>query len=239
MINYDFIDGKEPDARLAADIEPVTKIDPFDLDRAKQHFAVFESKIKDWAKEVESADIKSETDATAFTDTIGKAKSLIKKFETTRKDITAEAYGFYKDVMGFEKYYTNMINEKVVDPANSKLSFYFKQIQIEHQKAEKAAQEAAAAKQKELDEIADAAGVDRVELDKPVFKEDKPKIAGEAATAHIREKWDYKVIDFEQIPIDYLMVDDKAVKQAIKNGERRIAGIEIFKEVSAQVRARR
>jgi DNA-binding phage protein len=141
--------------------------------------------------------------------------------------------------MGFEKYYSNMIKEKIVDPAGFKLSAYFKQQAIEREKAEKAAQEAAAKKQKELDQIADDAGVDRVELDKPVIKKDKPKIAGEAASAHTREKWVYEVVNLKAVPHDFLQVNDKAIKQAIKNGERHIPGLEIKKEVTAQVRARR
>jgi hypothetical protein len=237
-MKYDFItaSGKENELQ---ELQPLSTADPFDLDRAKQHFAVFESKIKDWAKAIKAADLKTEADAADFTDTIGKAKSLVKEFEKRRKDITKEAYDFYKDVMGFEKFYTNMIEKEVIGPANSKLSFYFTQIQIERQKAEKAAQVVAAGKQKELDKIADDAGVDRVKLDKPILKKSKSKIVGSAASATPKTDWLYKVLSINIVPRDFLMVNDKAVKQAIKNGERDIAGLQIYQETKAQVRARR
>jgi hypothetical protein len=234
-MDYSFVNG----GALSVELDPVAKTGSFDLDRAKQEFAVFESKINDWAAAVVDADIKNEIDAKNFTDTIGKAKRLVKDLENLRKYITGDAFKFYKDVMGFEKYYGEMINAKVINPANSKLSFYFKQIQIERQKAEKAAQAAAAKKQIELDQMADSAGVDKVVLDKPVIKDSKPKITGESASAHVKSDWLYKVENFDKIPRSYLMVDDKAIKRAIKNGERKIAGIVIFEETTAQVRSRR
>lgn len=236
--NFDFISdmaeavGKTEDA-------PIVKIDQFDLDYAKARFEQFESKIKEMAAAIGEADIKDQAGAEAFTDTIGRAKRLVKDFENLRKKITGRAYNFYKDVLGFEKYYSNMVNAQIIRPANSKLSFYFKQIEIERQKAQKAAQEAAAKKQAELDQIADAAGVDRVELDKPIVKNEKPKIAAAAGSAIIREKWEYEVVNFSEIPREFLQVNDKAIKQAIKNGEREIAGLKIYKEVEAQVRSRR
>jgi hypothetical protein len=153
--------------------------------------------------------------------------------------ITADAYGFYKDVLGFEKYYTNMVSAKVIDPANQKLSFYFKQKEIERQKTEKKAQEAAASKQIELNKIADDAGVDRVKLDKPILKNGKTRVVGEAGSATPKETWVYNVLIFDEIPRSYLMIDDKAIRRAIKSGERKIAGLEIHKETSAQVRTRR
>jgi hypothetical protein len=240
-MDYSFVTNDEkPKSEIEAKlVSAQIKMNPFDLDRAKQAFAVFESKIDEWAKVIAAADIKTEIDAKDFTNTIGEAKSLVKELENRRKEITGDAFKFYKDVMGFEKYYGEMIASKVIRPANSKLSFYFKQIQIERQKAERAAQAAAAKKQIELDKMADAAGVDKVKLDKPVFKDSKPKITGESASAHIKSTWLYRVENFDKIPRAYLTVDDKAVKRAIKNGERKIGGLVIFEETTAQVRSRR
>jgi hypothetical protein len=228
-MKYDFI--KNGDG-APAEIVPATATDPFDLDRAKQSFVIFEAKINDWARSVKNADIKNQMDAGLFTDTIGKAKSLVKQLQSERKRITARAYNFYKDVMGLERYYGDMIESTIIKPANLKLSFYFKQIEIERQKAEKAAQKAAAKKQIELDKIAEAAGVDKVKLDKPIIKDSKPKITGESASAHVKKTFIYTIHNFEKIPRSFLMVDDKAIKRAIKNGERMIPGLVISEETT-------
>lgn len=145
-MEYDFI-NKDANA-TQAEIMPATQAEPFDIDHAKQAFEIFESKINRWAEAVKDADLKTEIDAGLFTDTISKGKTLIKDLEKLRKNITANAYQFYKDVLGFERYYSNMIEAKVINPADQKLSFYFKQIEIKNQKAEKAARAAAAKKQK-------------------------------------------------------------------------------------------
>jgi hypothetical protein len=238
MMNYDFV-NKHADATPAEILAPATMIEPFDVESAKKKFKIFESKIKDWAEKVESADIKNEVDAGLFTDTIANGKSLIKDLEKLRKEITGDAYKYYKDVLGFERYYTNMIEAQVVNPADHKLSFYFKQKEIEHKKAERLAQEAAGKKQIELDKLAEAAGVDKVKLDKPIFKEGKTKVVGAAGSASPKKKWLFKVDDFDKIPRSHLMVDDKSINRAIKNGERVIPGLVIYEETKAQVRARR
>jgi hypothetical protein len=239
-MDYSFIEKTENGNAGSVEVKPMaTFANPFDLESVKAQFQKFESRINEMAGQIKAADLKTETDAAAFTDTIGRAKSLINGFEKKRKEISGDAYNFYKDCLGFEKYYSKMVKDKIIDPAESKLSFYFKQIEIERKKAEKAAQAAIEEKQKQLDEIADSAGVDRVKLDAQTFKNEKPKIAGEAATATPKDKWIYEVENISKVPIEYLMIDDKAVNRAIKNGERKIPGLAIKKEVKAQVRARR
>jgi hypothetical protein len=237
-MDYSFIEGG-PASGLSQEIGAVTVPDPFDLARAKQCFAVFESKIKDWGRLVDDSEITDELEAQQFTDAIGKAKGLVKDFEKNRKLITADAYGYYKDVLGFEKYYTSMVADKVIDPANIKLSFYFKQKEIERQKTEKKAQASMESKQVDLDQIADDAGVDRVKLDKPILKSGKTRVVGEAGSATPKTTWLYKVKSINNVPRDFMAVDDKAIRQAIKNGERNIPGLEIYKETTAQVRTRR
>ena len=123
-MDYSFIKGEKVTG-AEQELGAIARIpDPFDLDRAKQCFAVFESKIKDWGRLVDQSEIKNEREAQQFTDAIGKAKGLVKDFEKNRKLITADAYGFYKDVLGLERYYSTMILSKVINPADDKLSFH-------------------------------------------------------------------------------------------------------------------
>lgn len=40
--------------------------------------------------------------------------------------------------------------------------------------------------------------------------------------------WDFEVVDKSQLPLDFLKVDETAIRNAIRNGERTISGVNIF-----------
>lgn len=54
----------------------------------------------------------------------------------------------------------------------------------------------------------------------------------ETSTLHERKIWKWKVVDIDKVPKTYVqrLVDSKKVDMAVKNGKRKIAGIEIFEE---------
>jgi hypothetical protein len=49
-------------------------------------------------------------------------------------------------------------------------------------------------------------------------------------------EWDYKVADISLVPRDYLILNEKAVKAAIKGGILNIPGLEIFEKPAVSVR---
>ena len=49
-------------------------------------------------------------------------------------------------------------------------------------------------------------------------------------------KWAHRVVDPDQVPRQYLMVNDAAIKAAIAGGTRAIPGVEIFEEVRTTIR---
>lgn len=48
--------------------------------------------------------------------------------------------------------------------------------------------------------------------------------------------WTFEVVDYDQVPREYLMVDEKAIRQAIRDGNREIAGVRIFQETRISFR---
>lgn len=48
------------------------------------------------------------------------------------------------------------------------------------------------------------------------------------ATSTVRTVWTFEVVDLSAVPSDFLMLNEKAVRQAIKDGAREIAGLKIF-----------
>ncbi len=55
-------------------------------------------------------------------------------------------------------------------------------------------------------------------------------------TASLRGRWTYEVEDMANVPRHLLMINDAAIKAAVKGGERSIAGLRIFQETKIGVR---
>lgn len=53
-----------------------------------------------------------------------------------------------------------------------------------------------------------------------------------------KSTWDFLVEDFDKIPREYLLVNEKKIKSAIKAGFRNIAGLKIFEEKSVAMRVK-
>lgn len=122
----------------------------------------------------------------------------------------------------------------------------------ERARQEKERQEALQ-RQRELEEKAKAENVEPVkveipevdpELDKPV--EVTPHISyvpsGPTRTAEgtssVINRWKHRIVDAAAVPREYLMVDEKKIAQAVKDGIRNIAGVEIYEDSEVRFRTR-
>ena len=54
----------------------------------------------------------------------------------------------------------------------------------------------------------------------------------------ISKVWRWRVVDFTKLPDDYKEVNSVAVNQAIREGKREVAGLEIYQEEALSVVAR-
>lgn len=64
----------------------------------------------------------------------------------------------------------------------------------------------------------------------PVVPEAKKAVRTESAAAHQRKVWTFEILDAEAVPAEYKVVNDQAVRDAIKMGIRTIPGIRIYEE---------
>lgn len=52
-----------------------------------------------------------------------------------------------------------------------------------------------------------------------------------------RRKYAFRAVNLEEVPQEYLCIDEAKVKQAIKMGQRHIEGLEIYEEESTVIRS--
>jgi regulator of protease activity HflC (stomatin/prohibitin superfamily) len=58
---------------------------------------------------------------------------------------------------------------------------------------------------------------------------------GGALTA-LRDNWKHRVTDIQKIPAHFLMVNDAAIRLAIRQGVREVPGLEIYNDTTAYIR---
>lgn len=57
-----------------------------------------------------------------------------------------------------------------------------------------------------------------------------------SANSVVREVWSFRLIDLTRVPLQYIQLNETAVRNAIKAGERNISGLEIFQECQIAVK---
>lgn len=51
----------------------------------------------------------------------------------------------------------------------------------------------------------------------------------------MRKVWKYKIVDFENVPNDYKLINQPAINNAIRSGIRKIQGLDIFQEEALSI----
>lgn len=57
-----------------------------------------------------------------------------------------------------------------------------------------------------------------------------------SANSVVRKVWAFRLTDLSKVPLQYLQLNETAVRNAIKSGERNIAGLEIFQECQVAIK---
>ncbi|HDK16971.1 MAG TPA: hypothetical protein ENG75_03395 [Nitrospirae bacterium] len=105
------------------------------------------------------------------------------------------------------------------------------------EEAAKAAEEAAAAEKAAAEHAEQADAILEESIDAGEKTPDKQIARGDyGSTSSVRKTWQHKVVDPDLVPRKYMMVDESAVKAAVKNGVREIPGISIFEDSSVVIR---
>lgn len=91
----------------------------------------------------------------------------------------------------------------------------------------------------EYDEVTRQAMIDAIEAKQIKIIDDTAKtekLNQSSATSTVRRVWNFKIIDFSKIPAEFLQLNETAVRNAIRNGARDIAGLEIYQECQVAVK---
>lgn len=209
--------------------------DPFDPDVAKKAFMVYERNIKSFKAEMDKFEIVDDASAAQCTEAVAKSANLIKVLDTQRKEKIKKHDTFVRSVNRFVKVYRDQV-EDIVKTGKEKIGAYAYKKEQKRRQAEADAQKAAAKVQDEMDKQAKKGGYEPVQMPAMVAPRESGPVRTESGSASTRMVWTWEEINYMDCPLQYLMIDKKAVDAAIKAGIRDIKGIKIFEKPEVRVR---
>lgn len=221
------------------DLEPITfktQVGPAlsELKRyLSQKFLVATSEVVEKGKNLEVIDEETSKKAVKI---IARTQGLLKELEGERTTLTKPLLNFKKGVdNNFKLYSTNL--DALGARLRARLTTYQARVEHEARLAQKRAEEDAARLQAELDKEAKEKGTEAPQVVVPAVPgADKVVTRTEEATASLRKDWDYELVDLSKVGREWLMLDDKKVKAALRGGLRNIDGLRIYEKPSVRVR---
>lgn len=189
--------------------------------------------------------IESDEEAAAYTDTAADIKAIIVQADAAFKIEKAPWLDGGRTVDEFFAFRKSLdaAVRRVTSALDNRANFLLAQ----QRKAEAAAAEAA--------RLAAAAETERLRKEAAAFDEPPPmevapayvppvvvkdvarvvsSATGNKASASVN--WTYRVVDPDKVPRQYMMVNEAAIKAAVKGGTRKIEGVEIFEAAKTAIR---
>lgn len=203
----------------------------------------------------ERAKLVNVTDAVSYDNTV----NFLKEVNTKLKDFKAQREKYIKPMKDSIK----AIDDKLKQPIKlledtdttlrAKLNAYLSEVhkreeerlELERKKAEDEAimeidsLEAIKSQAVEYDEVTQKAIQRTIEMKQNTAIEATAKVEKinlSTDTASVSMVWDFEITDKTQIPLEFLKVDEVAIRNAIRNGERNISGVKIYQKPQLSLR---
>ena len=211
--------------------------------------------------QIESYRIDERAKLVTVTDAISydRAVDFLKEVNTKMKDFKAQREKYIKPMKDSIKAIDDKLKEpiKLLEDTEAtlreKLNAYLSEVhkreeerlELERKKAEDEAimeidsLEAIKSQAVEYDEVTQKAIQRTIEMKQNTAIEAtalQEKINLSTSSASVSMVWDFEVTDKSQLPLEYLKVDEVAIRNAIRNGQREIAGVKIFQKPQLSLR---
>lgn len=181
------------------------------------------------------------------TDLIKLIKTSRKKLDDVRKELTGPVDRALKAVNKYFRETAFQEADAAEKDIKGKIAAWYT---IERQRREEEARrraEAEEAKRLELAEAAEAQGLDAAAdaiLEGGIENAEAEMKAAKmgttrgqhGGTSSARTVWKWRLTDKDQVPREYLTVDNVLVNEAVRNGVRELPGIEIYEDVQIAIR---
>lgn len=205
------------------------------LDAAKNQLMQFRSGVNAMQREATEILVSDDASEKRCSEMTAQTKALKKDIEAQQDMLIGDAQRFVKSVQNFTLPFRKDL-ESIESQLKRKLGDYAFRKEMDRRKAEAAAIAATAAAQKKIDREAKRSGIDPVQLPTPVFPQESAPTRTDSGTTSYVPVWGYELLSIQDVPHKYLMIDDAAVKAAIRAGVRDIPGLKIAEKIQVRTR---
>ena len=171
-------------------------------------------------------EVNDEQDKAMVSASIKEGKELIKKVGAARKAITTPLQQEIKQWIAKEKELLQPVENAIHEADKQVRAFNDRIAEQQRQMLEKIAREEAA----QLREAEEAESPEEVEQVRQAHDFQRQIAQAQHQTDGIRQVWSFALEDLSQVPREYLVLDEKKVRQAIRSGERHIPGLRIYQQ---------
>lgn len=206
---------------------PPVPVDIYSLQPVQDQLEQFKAVIAAMVQEAQTITVHDPDTAKTAVSLGSKAKKKGKEIEAARKDIVGPHNDFVSAVNRLAKDCSGPLSQ-IEMILKKKINEYETRQRLELAKAQEVARREAARIQAEIDANAQAAGVKAPVVVAPVLPEAPAAIRTEEGSASQRKEWTFEVVDPQAVPRDYLLVDERAIRDAVRRGIRQIQGVNIF-----------
>ena len=162
-------------------------------------------------------------------------KQIFKKIEEARDHHVRPLNTMVKGINNTAKIMTDPL-KRAENYLKDQISSYAWRLEMERRKAQEEARKVAKELQRKVDAEAAAANIPAPVVPEPVVAPPETKVRTESGTSFLKMVWDFEVTTPAEVPREYLAVNEKAIREAIKNGVRNIPGVKIFEKPQTNFR---
>ena len=225
-----------PIADLAVPEAPLVQASGFvSIEQVRAALEIYQPQVAALQARAEALAVDSDAGNRAAVELASQAKKVARAIEDLRKRFVAAPNEYVKAVNNLAKGLADPF-ARIEAGLKSKIGAWASKVELERRKNEEAARRAAAEVQASLDAEAKKAGVASVQVDAPVIPKSDTITRTEAGSAHQQKVWAFRVVDPGQVPREYLVVDERKLREAVKAGLRNIPGVEVFEESRTVIR---
>lgn len=229
--NGSAVPGAPPDPQA----QPPAPAPADPLAKVRAELADYKPRLLEMQKQAEALTVQDAASNEQAVGMAASAKKLAKEIEARRVEITRPSLEFQRAVNALCKQLTSPLGQ-IEGGLKRKAGAYLAKVEQERRKAEARAREEARKLQEALDAEAKEKGIEAAKVQEPVMPKDDPVTRTEAGSANLRTVWTFEVMDPDKVPRKYCTPDPRLIRQAVKGGVRKMAGVRIYQDQQVAIR---
>ena len=169
------------------------------------------------------------------TELLGWIASAKKGFEKKRRSLVKPLNDHVKMINSMFKDYTVPLDDADNTLRGKVLSYRQEQERIRREE-EARLRKLAEEEQARLEKLAEKVGVPPPVVSTPQVQEQAKTTKSDFGSVSAKKVWDFEIVDEKAIPAEFLTVNERAIRAAVRAGTRNIPGVKIYQKEELSVR---